>query len=360
MKTKFLYHCFFILFIIINLGCSDLYPIYKKNNLASTNSIVNEKYYTEFNHENFYQLRIKQVEEYIQFKVDTNSTPLISSTPFRRFKQHTSQQNDATINNPKTIEETYIYLDNLNQKDNKEIPAYGYAFYFVTFPTIDGYNPKFSKTDKYFNDNKSLYANTFRSVNIGYWVRNVSNKDSIELLLLFKRSKNEIFALNGRVYNNALRLDSISHPEKFMKKINGIDHSLYIRNYINHTKAYNMRPQAATPELLEEFYETAKRKIAFMPLKNVFDLDDGNELLFFQVPDSKKFILESKEDRSEGHIDKRKKLDINAFIIGQDSKKTVLLRKALPRFYISTQHEGKKHIYVFKRKNTSSYNKSIF
>jgi len=241
--------------------------------------------------ENFFQLRIFESVDFINVKDQSftkfDTINLTSDVPYKKFEQDTTAQTEQTKEQKFVVEETYLYLDNINKNqslDKSSNPKFGIAYYFITYPMITE-----SATLKYFNDPYKLFTNSIKEVQVGYWVKN--EKD--EIVLLFKNSNKQIVIMKGRHIDDYLGISKVSHPAtkmteesfydiwKFVAKYNDIDNLILPCN-LNVTIPTDI------------FFERIDRKTGFIDLAATLDLGSNNELHFYKIPPYKRFVYQRK------------------------------------------------------------------
>ena len=341
---------FTLVFTVLLASCSkDAYPIKERLHRISDTPLYT--YETAFNKENLFQLRISQTVEFLPTLSKDNllntSNTLISDFPFKRFQQEiTPQTEDSKLDNL-VVEETYLYLDEINSYNEEESHnQFGLAFYFITYPTVDEYPQKpESRTRKYFNNPKKLYANIIRGVTVGYWIKNSND----ELLMVFQKSSRKIMVFKGIKFDNRIEIQEISHPYNLDKRslknsqilslVNSID-PISFRSDIAREKSERIDQQN-----LDTLFNRIKSDVVLIELDKVIDLNDRRGLLFFNLPQQKKFIFE--DENNEYQL-------ISGFKLGSEKRKGLTLFGSwshTPLFYFQSSLNGNEITYLFNKKN---------
>jgi len=283
-------HLSIILISTIFFGCECLYPI--KTQLIDLPTSPSSPWVTiDFNPKNMYQLRINEkIEALVEYKKSIDGIhTLVSDAPFKRFQQDIKPQQliDDAVENIR-IDETYLYLDNLN---NIESQISGIAMYFITYPIVEEDNKKYSDSSKtrfYFNDISKLYFNTIRSIQIGKWYKNKNN----ELVLLFKNDFNNTISLIGKLNKTKDKTNNLINTIGFTK----VSHpSRLVQRKLKTQKLYTMdvkdnKDDSIINKNIDMYTNELINKIVYIDLDKVIDLNGKKSLLFFQIPDGKKVI----------------------------------------------------------------------
>ncbi len=348
---KRIIHSLLIAFIclLINACSQDAYPIKKRMHKA--NQVHNLIYETKLEQDNFFQLRINESVEFLPVNssdmfIDSKNT-LISDFPFKKFQQETDAQEDHLDDNKLIIEETYIYLDEINTvKPEQSHNQFGLAFYFITFPTIDEYpNNEKSRTRKYYNNPKRLYANIIRGVLVGHWIKN--SKD--ELLFVFQKSSRRIMVFKGLLQNDKVKIKEVSHPFNLNKRSLMNSKILELVNSVDATNFRSNIPRKKKNQFevtkLDSIFKAIESDVVLIPLAKVIDLNNKDGLLFFNVPRDKTFLFETSDDATE---------KITGFKLGSIKERSFPIFGKLsykPLFYVESTNGNNKLNYLFEKKD---------
>ena len=312
-------------------SCSSAYPI--KHRLIETGQDQDFGYEMDIDPSNFYQLRISESLGFLPITEGIDSRTLVSDLPYRRFRQDTLMQNPNAPMADLTIEETYIYLDGLNLSDPEEVQnQHGYVFYFVTYVAVDGGRSKnqklkTSKAKKYFNDPEKLYINVIRDISIGYWIKNSKN----ELLFVLKNHNGQLDIHRGHAYIDRIGLSELSHPSYENERLESLE---TLRKVVTNMGIIHDRKTetqvAIEEENLDMLFDRLYSSVALIELKNVFSLNNQDELLFINIPEGKKFVFEKEKEQYH-------------------TVRSFFLKK--PRMYVKVKDGGEPTVYEFNPKN---------
>ena len=321
--------------VTILWSCSSLYPV--DHRLIKTEQDQDFGYKMDIDPSNFYQLRISESLGFLPITEGINSRTLVSDLPYRRFRQDTLMQDPNSILAELTVEETYIYLDGLNVSDSEGVEnQHGYAFYFVTYAAVDGSRSKnsrlkTSKAKKYFNDPEKLYINVIRDVSIGYWIKNSKN----DLLFVVRNQNNQLDIHRGRAYPDRIGLTELSHPSFENERLESLEtlQKVVSSAGIRHDQKRQAQ-EVIDQEELDMLFERIYSSVALIELKNVFSLNNQDELLFINIPDGKEFVFEEKGNKKTSQY---------------HTIKSFFLKK--PRLFVNVGEDGENTVYEFNPKN---------
>lgn len=313
-----------------------MYPI--DHRLIDTEQDQDFGYEMDINPSNFYQLRISESLDFLPINEENDSRTLVSDLPYRRFRQDTTMQDANSTLAKLTVEETYIYLDGLNLSDSEGVQnQHGYAFYFVTYAAVDGSRSKnnrlkTSKAKKYFNDPEKLYINVIRDVTIGYWIKNSKN----DLLFVIRNQNDQLDIHRGRVYSDRIGLTELSHPSFENERLESMEtlQKVVSKAGIRHDQKRQAQ-EVIDQEDLDTLFDRIYSSVALIELKNVFSLNNQDELLFINIPKGKEFVFEE-----EGENRTSRYHTIKSFFLNK------------PRLYVNVKDEDKNTVYEFNPKNT--------
>ena len=312
-----------------------MYPI--DHRLIETEQDQDYGYEMDIDPSNFYQLRISESLDFLPITEENDSRTLVSDLPYRRFRQDTLMQDPNSTLANLTVEETYLYLDGLNLSAPEEAQnQHGYVFYFVTYAAVDGSRSKnkrlkTSKAKKYFNDPTKLYINVIRDVSIGYWMKNSEN----ELLFIVRNENDQLDIHRGRAYADRIGLTELSHPSFENERLESLEtiQKVVTNMGIKHDRKRQAQV-AIDEEDLDVLFDRIYSSVALIELKNVFSLNNQEELLFINIPEGKEFVLEEKgSDQAPQY----------------STVKSFFLKK--PRLYVNVEENGENTVYEFNPKN---------
>ena len=235
------------------------------------------------------------------------------------------------------MEETYLYLDGLNLSNPERVQnQHGYLFYFVTYAAVDGGRSKnqrlkTSKAKKYFNDPTKLYINTIRDVSIGYWMKNSEN----ELLFMVRNDNGELDIHRGKAYPDRIGLSELSHPSFENERLESLQKLQTLVAEMGISRDPTRQTQKAIDQDdLDVLFDRIYSSVALIELKNVFSLNNQDELLFINIPEGKEFVFEEEAENktSQYHT-------IKSFFLNK------------PSLYVNVNEGGENTVYEFNPKN---------
>ena len=324
-----------LLFVPLIWSCSSMYPI--DHRLIETEQDQDFGYEMDIDPSNFYQLRISESLGFLPIKEGINSRTVVSDLPYRRFRQDTLMQDPHSTRADLTVEETYLYLDGLNLSNPERVQnQHGYLIYFVTYAAVDGSRSKnkrlkSSKAKKYFNDATKLYINVIRDVAIGYWMKNSDN----DLLFMVRNDNGQLDIHRGRAYPDRIGLSELSHPSFENERLESLQKLQKVVSEMGISRDPTRQTQKTIDqEDLDMLFDRIYSSVALIELKNVFSLNNQEELLFINIPEGKEFVFEEEGPGQTFQF---------------HTIKSFMLRK--PRLFVNTQKSGGNTVYEFSPKN---------
>ncbi|WP_010136527.1 hypothetical protein [Ochrovirga pacifica] len=236
--------------------------------------------------ENLFQLRI--FEETVHFVDDG----VYTNTEYLNYTQALSFQDTISYNKRQVVEETYLYLDGLNESKNG-----GYAIYIETHPIIKNKYNLDSYREKYFNNPNKIYTNILKTCFVGKWEKEQSNN---QYLITFQTYKSIMFKKQKgkKVFKIKANYIQDSIPNKAVISIHSISHPAIFKNDID---------------------ESVINSAEFLKIDSILSLEKMSNnnlepgLLFFNVPKNKKITIAHEDEMIFHNYDLNK--TIKYFII---------------------------------------------
>ena len=226
------------------------------------------------NANNIFILKIKQ-ERSNRIQGQNEDKLLYAEIPFLTFDQITAENEEKDH----FIEETYIYLHNIETEKNT-----GRAIYWATYPLLGN---RSENTYDYFNSDKYIYSGIIRSMWIGYWYKNNNElsvyfkrkKRSKEKLIGFKGSFNPSESFVIEKASTVATAPTFKSKKNNLHKIKDLDKGLL---FLNIEDVFNLNIRDSSNLVKGLYFRSNKigRKLVIEPFNKKFKSTEKKQINF--------------------------------------------------------------------------------